>query len=150
MLILKQIFSATPLRLLNRISWNLVGNKDTICKNNMSPHQSGGRHNKLGLRIGGIYNFSENNNQLIQWTFPTFTRKHWMAVEMRFCSSVEYRRTCLNDSESHLKSFYRKLWSPEFYGSYAPLNLEISRNYYWSSLSAQLLWDYWTEFHETW
>ena len=26
-----QFVSATPLKLLNRISWNLVGNKDTIC-----------------------------------------------------------------------------------------------------------------------
>ena len=30
-LLLKQLVSATPLKLLNRISWNLVGNKDTIC-----------------------------------------------------------------------------------------------------------------------
>jgi hypothetical protein len=73
-LLLKQLVSATPLKLLNRNSWNLVGSKDTICscayyhmnfcsvvseelswqtvwrtdgqdKNNMSPHQSWGRHN---------------------------------------------------------------------------------------------------------
>jgi hypothetical protein len=30
-LLLKQLVSATPLKLLNRISWNLVGSKDTIC-----------------------------------------------------------------------------------------------------------------------
>ena len=30
-LLLKQLLSATPLKLLNRISWNLVGSKDTIC-----------------------------------------------------------------------------------------------------------------------
>ena len=28
--LLKQLISATPLKLLNRISWNLVGSKDTI------------------------------------------------------------------------------------------------------------------------
>jgi hypothetical protein len=49
---------ATPLKLLNRISWNLVGSKDTIC-------------------------------------------------------------SC---------AYYQEFWSPEFCGSYAPLNLEISRN----------------------
>jgi hypothetical protein len=83
-ILLKQLVSATPLKLLNRISWNLVGSKDTICscayyleiliswilwefqrscadklvwrtdgqdKNNMSPHQSGGRHNnKMVIR----------------------------------------------------------------------------------------------------
>jgi hypothetical protein len=30
-ILLKQLVSATPLKLLNRISWNLVGSKDTIC-----------------------------------------------------------------------------------------------------------------------
>ena len=30
-LLLKQLVSTTPLKLLNRISWNLVGSKDTIC-----------------------------------------------------------------------------------------------------------------------
>jgi hypothetical protein len=30
-LLLKQLVSVTPLKLLNRISWNLVGSKDTIC-----------------------------------------------------------------------------------------------------------------------
>jgi hypothetical protein len=30
-LLLKQLVSATPLKLLNRISWNVVGSKDTIC-----------------------------------------------------------------------------------------------------------------------
>ena len=30
-LLLKQLVSATPLKLLNRISWNLIGSKDTIC-----------------------------------------------------------------------------------------------------------------------
>jgi hypothetical protein len=30
-LLLKQLVSATPLKLLNKISWNLVGIKDTIC-----------------------------------------------------------------------------------------------------------------------
>jgi hypothetical protein len=33
---------------------------------------------------------------------------------------------------------------------YAPLNLEFPEIYFWSSLSAQLLWNYWTEFHKTW
>ena len=72
-LILKQLVSATPLKLLNRISWNLVGSKDTIC---------------------------------------TF-----------FCSFA----------------YYQKFWSPKFCGSYAPLNLNFSEIYFWSSLSAQLL-----------
>jgi hypothetical protein len=44
----------------------------------------------------------------------------------------------------------RKFWSPEFCGSYASLNLKFPEIYFWSSLSAQLLWNYWTEFHETW
>jgi hypothetical protein len=30
-ILLKQLVSATPLKLLNRISWNLEGSKDTIC-----------------------------------------------------------------------------------------------------------------------
>ena len=30
-ILLKQLVSTTPLKLLNRISWNLVGSKDTIC-----------------------------------------------------------------------------------------------------------------------
>jgi hypothetical protein len=30
-ILLKQLVSATPLKLRNRISWNLVGSKDTIC-----------------------------------------------------------------------------------------------------------------------
>jgi hypothetical protein len=30
-ILLKQLVSTTPLNLLNRISWNLVGSKDTIC-----------------------------------------------------------------------------------------------------------------------
>jgi hypothetical protein len=30
-ILLKQLVSTTPVRLLNRISWNLVGSKDTIC-----------------------------------------------------------------------------------------------------------------------
>ena len=30
-LLLKQLVSATPLKLLNRISWNFVGSKDAIC-----------------------------------------------------------------------------------------------------------------------
>ena len=30
-LLLKQLVSATPLKQLNRISWNFVGSKDTIC-----------------------------------------------------------------------------------------------------------------------
>ena len=30
-ILLKQLVSVTPLKLLNRISWNLVGSKDTIC-----------------------------------------------------------------------------------------------------------------------
>jgi hypothetical protein len=30
-LLLKQLVSATPLKLLNRISWNLIGSKATIC-----------------------------------------------------------------------------------------------------------------------
>jgi hypothetical protein len=30
-ILLKQFVSTTPLKLLNRISWNLVGSKDTIC-----------------------------------------------------------------------------------------------------------------------
>ena len=30
-LLLKQLVSATPLKLQNRISWNLVGCKDTVC-----------------------------------------------------------------------------------------------------------------------
>jgi hypothetical protein len=30
-ILLKQLVRATPLKLLNRISWNLVGSKDTLC-----------------------------------------------------------------------------------------------------------------------
>jgi hypothetical protein len=30
-ILLKQLVSTTPLKLRNRISWNLVGSKDTIC-----------------------------------------------------------------------------------------------------------------------
>jgi hypothetical protein len=30
-ILLKQLVSTTPLKLLNRISWNLVGSNDTIC-----------------------------------------------------------------------------------------------------------------------
>ena len=38
---------------------------------------------------------------------------------------------------------------PSQFVSTTPLKL-FPEIYYWSSLSAQLLWNYWTEFHETW
>jgi hypothetical protein len=75
--LLKQLVSATPLKLLNRISWNLVGGKDTICS------------------------CAYYQEILIAWI----------------------------------------LWE------LCPFELKcFSEIYFWSSLSAQLLWNYWTEF----
>jgi hypothetical protein len=76
-----QFVSATPLKLLNRISWNFLDSKDTICS---------------------CAYYQEILIAWILWELCPF----------------------------ELKKF------PEIY--------------YWSSLSAQLLCNYWTEFHETW
>ena len=43
----------------------------------------------------------------------------------------------------------RKFWSSNFCGNYGRLNLEICLKSSWITLSAQLLWNYWSEFEET-
>ena len=112
-----QFVSATPLKLLNRISWNLVDSKDTIC--------SCAYYEEILIAwiLWELCPFELRN-------FPKFTTE--AACQ---CNSSETTRKC---------------WSPKLCGSYAPLNLKCSEIYFWSSLSAQLLWNYWTEFHETW
>ena len=75
-----QFVSTTPLKLLNRISWNLVDSKDTICS------------------------CAYYQEILISWN----------------------------------------LWE------LCPFELRNFLNILLKQLSAQLLWNYWTEFHETW
>ena len=107
-LLLKQLVSATPPKLLNRISWNLVGSKDTIC--------SCAYYQKI----------------LIAWSlWELCPFEHRNFPKIYYCLLV-----------IHI--------TRKFCGSYAPLNLKCFEIYFWSSLSAQLLWNYWTEFHETW
>jgi hypothetical protein len=103
-----QFVSATPLKLLNRISWNLVDSKDTICS-------------------------CAYYQEILIYYLPSFMKfcsavseeLHWQAASVvnfgKFLSSKVHN--------SHkIVHITRKFWSPEFCGSYAPLNWEISQN----------------------
>ena len=124
-------FCPVRLKLLNRISWNLVGSKYTICS---------------------CAYYQEMLISWIMWELCPFELRNFP----KFTTEAACRRNSSETTEQNLRTPYvvvhitRKCWSPKFCGSFAPLNLTFSEIYFWSSLSAQLLWNYWTEFHETW
>ena len=106
-----QFVGATPLKLLNRISWNLVDSKDTICS--CAYYQE--------ILIAWILwelcpfelrNFRSSLSAQFLWNYWTEYHETWLVVRTPYLVV-------------HITS---KFWSPEFCGSYAPLNLEISRN----------------------
>ena len=111
-----QFVNATPLKLLNRISWNLVGSKNTICS---CPY------------------YQETLIAWILWELCPF--------ELRNFSKFTTEAACQRNSALKLLNriswilvgskdticscaYSQEIWSPQFCGSYVPLNIEISRN----------------------
>jgi hypothetical protein len=136
-ILLKQLVSATPLKLLNRISWNLVGSKDTICSCAYFQEIVIAWICITPTKFRGS-KFPGNMHNYIWCTYylPSFMKfcsvvseeLHWRAASVvnvgKFLSSKGHN----SHKFQAIKIITSKFWSPEICGSYAPLNLSISRN----------------------
>jgi hypothetical protein len=104
-LLLKQLVSTTPLQLLNRISWNLVGSKDTICS--CAYYQE--------ILISWILwelCFFEIRN------FPKFTTEAVVsATPLKLLNRISWNLVGTKDT-IFSRAYYQEIWSPKLCGSY--------------------------------
>ena len=100
-----QFVSATPLILLNRISWNLVDSKDTICS--CAYYQE--------ILISWILwelCFFEIRN------FPKFTTEAVVsATPLKLLNRISWNLVGTKDT-IFSRAYYQEIWSPKLCGSY--------------------------------
>ena len=100
-----QFVGATPLKLLNRISWHLVGSKDTICS--CAYYQE--------ILISWILwelCFFEIRN------FPKFTTEAVVsATPLKLLNRISWNLVGTKDT-IFSRAYYQEIWSPKLCGSY--------------------------------
>ena len=141
-ILLKQFVSSTPLKLLNRIYWNFVVMKDTMCRC-AYPQEILIPFFSSELRSFWTSKFDENERYYLTQFVSTTPLKQLNKISRNVVVMKDIMCRCAYPQDILIQFFFWEqclFWTSKF---------DENERYYWNSWSAQLHWNRSTEFPET-